>query len=392
MSGGAGGQPPAKRTGAATSGRRLRVGVLGVGNIAPLNVRGYLEHPRCDVVALCDIRQEKAARMATQWGVPKVYTDLDAFLADDDIDAVEILTPTYLHHEHVLAALDAGKHVSCQKPLANSVDEARQMARAAEDAGLVLRVSECYIHYPPLLRAKELVRSGAIGSPTTIRVKTVVGRTDSGFQRSLEPEGYLWRFDEHSPGGHLFDDMVHKYALLLWLADTPVRSVQSVVRRGMLFFEAPTAAIFEYERDDLLGMLDVAHAPRLAIPSDYYGGDTLVEIQGTDGLIWVTRIGGRLLGEAPIVWFDSDGRHEEHLESDWALGFTDASRHFVDALLDGEPAAMAPELAIETLQLCFAVYLASARREPVDPSTIETSVSPPWWPLTWEQILERGIP
>ena len=62
--------------------------------------------------------------MAAEWGVPRAYTALDDLLADPDIDAVEILTPTNLHYAHVLAALAAGKHVSCQKPLANSVGQA----------------------------------------------------------------------------------------------------------------------------------------------------------------------------------------------------------------------------------------------------------------------------
>ncbi len=350
---------------------------------------GYLAHDRCDVVALCDLREEKARKTAEEWGVPKVYTDIDELMHDPDIDAVEILTPTHLHLEHVLAAARAGKHVSCQKPLANTVAEARQMVAACEEAGVVLRVSECDIHYPPLQRAKAMIEAGAVGTPTMIRLKTVIGSTDSDFQANLEPEGYMWRFDERSPGGHLFDDMVHKYALALWLADSPVRSVQSVVRRGQLFFETPTAAIFEYDRDNLIGTLEVAHAPYMPIPTDFYGADEFVEIQGTDGLLWVTRIGGKLFDLPPLILFGKDGKQSfTDMDADWATGFTNASRHFVDCLLDGTQPLMTGEMAIQTLQLCFAVYQASQDREPVDPAKIEDAVSPPWWPLTWDQLLE----
>src|SRR5260370_30758633 len=76
---------------------RVRMGIVGVGNIAPLNVAGYLEHERCDVVALCDPREDKVRQMAAEWDVPTVYTSLDDLLADDQVDAVEILTPTHLH-------------------------------------------------------------------------------------------------------------------------------------------------------------------------------------------------------------------------------------------------------------------------------------------------------
>jgi predicted dehydrogenase len=121
---------------------RVRLGIVGIGNIAPLNAQGYLDHPDCDVVALCEPREEKARRVAAEWDVPKVYTDLDALLADDDIDAVEILTPTHMHRDHVVAAAEAGKHISVQKPIANSVAEAREMIAAAEKAGVVFRVTE----------------------------------------------------------------------------------------------------------------------------------------------------------------------------------------------------------------------------------------------------------
>src|SRR5579862_1791538 len=213
---------------------KVRLGIVGVGNISQLNVPGYLEHPNCDVVALCDPKVERAQELAGKWQVPSVYGTLDDLLADDSIDAVEILSPTFLHAEHVLAAAAAGKHISCQKPIANSVEEARRMIRACADAGVTFRVTENCCYYPPLERARQLVADGAIGTPTVIRVKTVVGQTESDFQATVDPEGYFWRFDERSPGGHLFDDVMHKYAMAMWLVGEDVTSVQAVVRKGRL--------------------------------------------------------------------------------------------------------------------------------------------------------------
>src|SRR6202795_4762438 len=136
---------------------RVRLGVVGVGNIASLNVAGYLEHERCDLIALCDTRADVLERRASEWNVPRVYTDLDAMLADDEIDAVEILSPTHLHKDHVIAAARAGKHVSCQKPMANTVADCREMLAATTDAGVVFRISECFYHYPPLVETKRLI-------------------------------------------------------------------------------------------------------------------------------------------------------------------------------------------------------------------------------------------
>ena len=179
---------------------RVRMGIVGTGNIATLNVPGYLEHEQCDVVAVCDPRPEVLERRMAEWGVERGYTELDAMLADDDIDAVEILSPTPLHAEHAIAALAAGKHVSCQKPIANDVGDARRMMAAAQDVGAIFRVTENCCHYPPLRKARDLIREGAIGTPTVVRIKTVVGRTESEFQAGLDPTGYTWRFNSGKPG------------------------------------------------------------------------------------------------------------------------------------------------------------------------------------------------
>ncbi len=361
----------------------VRLGVLGAGNIADLNVAGYLDHERCSVVAVCDIDEGAATAASTLWGVPKVYTDLDAFLADPDIDAVEVLTPTYLHHDHVVAALEAGKHVSCQKPAANSVDEARAMGEAAKRANKTLRISECFMHYPPMVLARRLVADGAIGRPSALRIRTVVGQTHAPFQAGLRAEGYAWRLDRRSPGGHLFDDMVHKYAMALWLVEPDIVSVQAVVRRRDLFFE-PCVAMFEYSDPGLLGSMEVNYAPKMWLRSRYYGADEFIEVQGDEGLLWVTRATGEMLDLPPVLVYQGD--HDEirtigysGVDADWGIGFRQASAHFVDALVEGFEPAMSIEDAIKVLQLCFAVYEASASRQPVDPRTVTGQVRAFGW-------------
>jgi predicted dehydrogenase len=310
-------------------------------------------------------------------------------LVDDDIDAVEILSPTPLHAEHTIAALRAGKHVSCQKPIANDVADARRMMEAARESGRVFRVTEQCCHYPPLRKARDLVREGAIGTPTVVRIKTVVGRTESRFQANLDPAGYSWRFNAESPGGHLFDDVMHKYAMALWLVDSDIHTVQSVVRQGPLFFEAPTVALFEYARDDLLGMMEVSYAPDMFIRSDYYGADEFFEIQGTRGFIWVTRLCGNLhIGLAPVVLYEEDGRETSFAELDASYdgSFRRSASAFVDALVAGEAPDLDPEIATRALQLCFAVYQASNERRPVELSSIDGRVSPNGWPPTEEKL------
>lgn len=373
-------RPTGTRDGPGDAMERVRMAVIGAGNIADLNVAGYLAHPACDLVAVCDADGGRAAEAARRWGAEHATTDLDEVLADLAIDAVEILTPTHLHRDHVLAALAAGKHVSCQKPIATSVTDAREMATAAEAAGRVLRVTECFCHYPPLERARQLVLDGAIGAPRSIRIRTVVGQTDSAFQAGLDVDGYVWRLNEQSPGGHLFDDNVHKYAMAFWLLDREIVRVQAATRRTDLFFE-PLAAVFEYDDPDVLGTMDVSYAKHMELRSRYYGADEFFEIQGDEGFLWVTRATGELLDLAPVMLYrDRKMTGFTDLDADWGTGFRRASEHFVDALLAGTTPTMTPADAVRVLQLCFAVYQAADEGRPVDPRTIDHQVIPRGWP------------
>jgi predicted dehydrogenase len=177
--------------------------------------------------------------------------------------------------------------------------------------------------------------------------------------------------------------------MALWLVDADVRSVQAVVRTGPLFFEAPTVALFEYDRPDLLGMMEVSYAPDMFIRSDHYGADEFFEIQGTRGFIWVTRLCGNLHPDLPaLLLYEEHGRRSSFAELDASYdgSFKRSAAAFVDALRTGTRTDLDPNVALKALQLCFAVYHASNERHPVDPSAIDDVVSPVGWPPTPEKL------
>ena len=92
---------------------RVRLAIVGCGYISVLSAPGYLEHPQCDVAALCDSIRERAEGRAREWGIdPKIYTRYEDVLDDPEIDAVELLTPTHMHARQSIEALDAGKTAS----------------------------------------------------------------------------------------------------------------------------------------------------------------------------------------------------------------------------------------------------------------------------------------
>src|SRR6266540_123769 len=193
---------------------RVRLAIVGCGNIVQLNAPGYLQHPRSDVAVLCDPVRERAELRARQWGLtPRICTDYAEVLDDPAGGAVERLTPTYLHAEQVVAGLAAGKHVSCQKPISVSVAEADRIVDAAEKARTTFRVTENFLYYPPIVKAKELLDAGAIGEPSLVRIHTTRAKEIVGAVLSLDPEALVWRRDPaRNPGGALYDDGVHKYA------------------------------------------------------------------------------------------------------------------------------------------------------------------------------------
>src|SRR5262245_2863909 len=122
---------------------RVRLAIVGCGNICQLNAPGHPAHPRCDVVALCDTDRARAERRAREWGLaPRIYTDYAKLLDDSAVDAIELLTPTYLHAEQIVSGLAAGKHISCQKPIAINMAEVDRIAEAVARARTTFRVTE----------------------------------------------------------------------------------------------------------------------------------------------------------------------------------------------------------------------------------------------------------
>jgi len=361
----------------------VKFGVLGLGNISRLNLKALHEASNCKVVALCDIDEEKLKMASDKYAIKRIYNDVESFLKDDEIQAVEILTPTYLHKDHVIAACEAQKHVSCQKPIANSILDTYDMQHAVEKNQVLFRVNEFIMFYPPVVKAKELIDSGAIGKPITMRIKTVVGHTDSPFQSKLDVRGFIWRFNKLSPGGHLFDDFIHKYGLAFWLVNQKITAVTAIVRQGQFFFESPAGAVFEYDRKDLLTTIDVANAPNFYIPSQYYGADEFIEIQGEEGLIWITKMSGDLLKLAPLIFYDKDANRHEFwdINSDYYSAFLNSAEHFARCIKNNESPMMKLEDAREALKVCFAVYKSSNEGRRVALSEVNDVVSPQWWPI-----------
>ena len=352
---------------------KIRLAIVGCGTISQLNAPGYLRDNRCEVSALCDPIRQRAELRANQWGIaPKIYTAYEDVLADPTIDAVELLTPTHLHCEQILAGLEAGKHVSCQKPISTTVAEADRIAEAVGRAKTHFRITENFLFYPPIVKAKELLDSGAIGEPSLLRVHTVIGNLrNSAGQYKLEPEALAWRRDPKlNPGGLLYDDGVHKYATAMWWVGDVEKIYSMVTKTDDFRIEAPSATTWKFKGRDCLGIFDYAHADQMSIRGKYYPHDEFFEIQGSSGAIWVTRCTGEMLDMPPVMVLRGAETVGIQVPMDWIEGFNGAARNFIDGITRDEKPLMDVHFSRKVLQTALAVYESAKTDRPVDPSTM----------------------
>lgn len=321
---------------------RVRVGFIGAGRISDLHALEYQANPHAEIVAIADVNTEQAAGRGRAWGFPeaKIHADYRALLDDPDVDAVDILLPHHLHCEAALAAMDAGKHVSLQKPMTTTLADAdRLVARAAESAG-VFRVFENFIFYPPVMKARELIAAGAIGEPITIRVKSNFGRGKTAWV--VPDSADAWRQDKAKNGGGpvVFDDGHHKFALG-WHFMGPAEEVHAWIgetaRPGGGVVDAPAMISWKFP-GGRFGNLEAVYSPDLEIVTRHYAQDDRVEITGTAGVITINRGHGRIAEEPPVVLY-ADGKVQgfsfPDSEVGWEASFIHSTRHFIESLRTG---------------------------------------------------------
>lgn len=154
--------------GVSMSNPTLRVGLIGCGGIAPTHLSAYHQSGMAQVVAVADVDANRAAALA-QKADATAHENYLEMLEKEQLDAVSVLTPPVLHREMTEAALSAGVHVFCEKPLATTSSDARAMAEAAKRIGRLLLVAQCHRFHEPIRRAREIIQSGELGELATYR-------------------------------------------------------------------------------------------------------------------------------------------------------------------------------------------------------------------------------
>jgi predicted dehydrogenase len=184
----------------------LRVGLIGTGFGLKVQLPGLVQVPGIEVTGICSARLERAEAVSRDFSIPFATDDYRALVARDDVDLVSVCVPPVLHEEIAIAAIAAGKHVLCEKPLAPSVEACQRMEKLAKDAGVVHVVDHTERFLPHRRYLRDLAAGGYLGEPRLVHVS--VNRAYV-MNPDLEPHWFTWVSERDKGGGLLASLLTH---------------------------------------------------------------------------------------------------------------------------------------------------------------------------------------
>jgi predicted dehydrogenase len=344
--------------------QRIRIGVIGTGQIAQQHFAAYAAIPEVEVVACADLNADAARKSAEEYRIPHVYTRYEELLKRDDLDAVDICLHNNLHRPVSVASLEAGKHVYCEKPMAGSYADARAMRDAAQRTGKKLHIQLATLYSNETRAAKELIDLGELGELYHAR--------SSSARRRGRPyvDGYgtaSFVQKAHAAGGALYDVGVYHIAQLLYLLGNP--SVERVTGKTYqrLEMDAERRAHSQYDVEELgVGFVRLVGGATLDIIEAW-----ALHVDALDAsYVFGSKAGVRL---QPFGFFKSYG----HLNLDAGLDLSGAKvrwdsvtetgkyyassqEHWVGALLGHVPLLPTAEIALTTMLISEGIYLSEA--------------------------------
>ncbi len=352
------------------SNHQVRVAFVGAGRISTLHQLHYASNPDAKLVAICDKNKGHATERTDAWGISKenVYTDLDQMLKRDDIDAIEVLTPHSTHAKIVIAACEAGKHVSVQKVPCMSLSEFDAMQAAARKAGVKLKVFENFQFHPPYVRALQVIKSEGLGDVIAANIR--FWNTAEGLSSWNVPlMAWKWRISEKDNFKlpTLFDDGYHKHNIVHLFLNKNIESVQAWKRQFHIYKVVPVdaPALVSYKTKGIeYGTWNVSMSQKLPIRSDYYGCEEQLELHCEHGLVWINGCTGNMFagcekgpGEPGVYWLDPKGtwHHDCSMQTNWKYSFMECTRDFIDAIKQDRPPYRSGKEARHVLQVDLAM-------------------------------------
>lgn len=354
---------------------KLRVGIIGTGQIGKHHIRKYAEIQDVEIVGVCDLRQDEAARVAAQYNIPYVTTDYHELLARDDIAAVDVCLHNRLHMPVTVDALEAGKHVYCEKPMSWTYAESKKMYETAQRTGQKLSIQLATIFTPETHAAKRLIREDYLGKLYYAKCYT--------YRRRNRPfvDGYgtaQFVNKETSGGGTLLDMAVYSLGRMMHLLDAPeVLTVSgSAYQETGMYPDRREASGYNVEELGialvrLAGGITLFLESSWAIHAGEPEGDYLMGAKGgvrLDPFTYFTTLadmemdGTFDLKTADWRWHQVDPLYE---------AYDGPQKHWVWALLGRVPLIDTARYALRVSQITEGVYLSAQQGREVTAAEIE---------------------
>jgi len=343
---------------------KIRIGVIGLG-IGRHHIRGYQTHPDAEVVAIADLDEARLAEFGDQYRVEKRYTSGEQMIAEAELDVVSVATPNKYHKSLTIAALEAGCHVLCEKPMAMNAGEAHEMLTAAERAGKRLMIDFSYRFSEQSQVLKAQVDAGVLGD-------VYFARTLWHRRRGLPRFGGWFGQKALSGGGPLIDLGVHRLDLALWLMGYP----KPVWAMGRTYNPIASALAAEqgvdYDVEDLaVAMITFENGATLEIEASWAAN--VKEREWMETRLFGTRGGlvQRNLNETyefeAEVYLEQEGAHFDmklHAPGRPAPELN-AMYHFVDSIVTGAPHTATGEEGLLVMEILDAIYESAESGQPV---------------------------
>jgi predicted dehydrogenase len=272
----------------------VRIGIIGAGFARTTQIPGFKNCEGAQVVAIASAHRENAEAVAREFEIPHVEDDWRGVIARHDVDLVSIVTPVVTHCEMTLAALDAGKAVLCEKPMAMNADEARRMMKRAKEKGVLALIDHELRFLPGRKMAAGLVRRGDIGRVWHAKLVFRSG------QRADSNRPWNWWSDEKQGGGALGAIGSHVVDAFRWLLNTEITEVVGQLSTHIRERKDEAGTPREVTTDDEVQMLlrfaDTSITERAtgnASLSMVQSGESahLIEVFGSRGAVKVDGIG-----------------------------------------------------------------------------------------------------
>ncbi len=291
----------------------VRWGVIGAGGVARRRTMPAINQARdAELVALMVRDQQRADELAKEFGARRGYSDWKALLQDDEVDAVHIATPVYLHKEQVIAAAKAGKHVMCDKPMAMSSDECRRMIDVCGQNGVHLQVCFLMRFGSVYQRLRRQIAAGEFGRILEVRATIF---------KWIELDSGSWRVKpELGGGGPLMDLGAHTIDLLTYLIG-PMATVTAFASNR----------VEHWDTEDTVSVLMRSESGAHAIVGHSFrakGGDSCVEINGSEKSALVAT--DPTTGKATLSVFD--GKEWKREPMPWENYYQLQIEHFADCV------------------------------------------------------------